>query len=129
MLVCKGEALVLSVNQQRVAMTDTGFVLLGCVVNGYLKGKARYHKLGRAVAAAIPDLWGIVGVDIIDSKEGLQVLEVNPRLTTSYVGLKESTGINPAALVLGLLEDKPSLSEQILKTSVVDVDLEFVGAA
>jgi predicted ATP-grasp superfamily ATP-dependent carboligase len=32
------------------------------------------------------------------------VLEVNPRLTTSYVGLGAAIGMNPAALVLSLLD-------------------------
>lgn len=128
-LARNGEAIVLSVNHQRIAMTDNGFVLLGCVVNGQLKNRARFHKLGREVVAAIPDLWGIIGVDIIDSKDGLQVLEVNPRITTSYVGLKESTGINPAGLVLDLLQQKWPASDQILKASVVDVNLEYAGAA
>jgi predicted ATP-grasp superfamily ATP-dependent carboligase len=129
MLVSNGKALVLSVNHQRIAMTDTGFMLLGCVVNGQLEGKTRFINLGKAVAAAIPDLWGIIGVDIIDTKEGLQVLEVNPRLTTSYVGLKESTGVNPAALVFDLLQDKQTVVEDMLNDSVVDVNLEFAGAA
>jgi predicted ATP-grasp superfamily ATP-dependent carboligase len=129
MLVSDGRALVLSVNHQRIAMADNGFMLLGCVVNGQLDDKARFQTLGRAVAAAIPDLWGIIGVDIIDTKEGLQVLEVNPRVTTSYVGLKESIGVNPAALVFDLLEDKQNLSEQMLNSFVVDVNLEFAGAA
>lgn len=129
LLACNGEAFVLSVNHQRIAMTDTGFMLLGCVVNGYAKNRAGYHKIGQQVVAALPDLWGIIGVDIIDTAEGLLVLEVNPRITTSYVGLKESTGINPAALVLDLLKDKLSLPDQILNPSVVDVNLEYVGAA
>ena len=128
-LACNGEAMVLSVNHQRIAMTDNGFVLLGCVVNGHLKHRARFHRLGREVVAAIPELWGIIGVDAIDSKDGLQVLEVNPRITTSYVGLKESTGINPAAMVLDLLQQKWPSSDQILKASVVDVNLEYAGAA
>lgn len=128
-LACNGEALVLSVNHQRIAMTDYGFVLLGCVVNGHLKHRARFLKIGREVVAALPDLWGIIGVDIIDTKDGLRVLEVNPRITTSYVGLKESTGINPAALVLDLLEERAPLPRQILKASVVDVNLEYAGAA
>ena len=129
LLVCKGEAFVLSVNHQRIAVTDNGFMLLGCVVNGYLEHKARYHKLGREVAAAIPELWGIIGVDIIDTKNGLQVLEVNPRITTSYVGLKESTGLNPAALVLDLLNGRMPPADQILNALVVDVNLEYAGAA
>jgi predicted ATP-grasp superfamily ATP-dependent carboligase len=81
------------------------------------------------VAAALPDLWGIIGVDLIDTKQELQVLEVNPRITTSYAGLRESTGINPAAMVLDLLHDKLPLHDQILQTSVVDVNLEYAGAA
>ncbi len=128
-LAYNGEAFVMSVNHQRVAMTDTGFVLLGCVVNGCLEERDRFYQIGRAVVAALPELWGLVGIDLIDTGEGLQILEVNPRITTSYVGLKESTGINPAALVLDLLKGKLPASEQMLGNLVVDVNLEYVGAA
>lgn len=128
-LAYNGEAFVLSVNSQRIAMTDDRFVLLGCVVNGYRKHKARFHKIGQEVVAAIPDLWGMIGVDIIDTEDGLQVLEVNPRITTSYAGLKESTGVNPAALVLDLLRGKMPLPDQRLKTLMVDVNLECAGVA
>jgi predicted ATP-grasp superfamily ATP-dependent carboligase len=128
-LACRGEAYVLSVNHQRIAVTDNRFVLLGCLVNGQLNHRARYHRIGQEVAAALPDLWGIIGVDLIDTKQELQVLEVNPRITTSYAGLRESTGINPAAMVLDLLHDKLPLHDQILQTSVVDVNLEYAGAA
>ena len=33
-----------------------------------------------------------------------QVLEINPRLTTSYVALGRAIGVNPAGLALALLE-------------------------
>jgi predicted ATP-grasp superfamily ATP-dependent carboligase len=128
-LACKGEAYVLSVNHQRIAVTDNRFVLLGCLVNGHMNQRARFHKLGRDVVAALPELWGIIGVDIIDTEKELQVLEVNPRVTTSYVGLKESTGINPASMVLDLLQGKFPMRDQILTSSVVDVNLEYAGAA
>jgi predicted ATP-grasp superfamily ATP-dependent carboligase len=128
-LACRGEAYVLSVNHQRIAVTDNRFVLLGCLVNGQLNHRARYRRIGQEVVAALPDLWGIIGIDIIDTEKELQVLEVNPRITTSYVGLKESTGINPAAMVLDLVHDKLPLRDQILHTSVVDVNLEYAGAA
>jgi predicted ATP-grasp superfamily ATP-dependent carboligase len=128
-LACKGKSIVLSVNHQRIAVTDNRFVLLGCVVNGHLNHRARFQRLGREVVSALPDLWGIIGVDIIDTGKDLQVLEINPRITTSYVGLKESTGINPASMVLDLLHNKLPLANQILRTSVVDVNLEYAGAA
>ncbi|MCU7856922.1 MAG: ATP-grasp domain-containing protein, partial [Candidatus Thiodiazotropha sp. (ex Lucinoma borealis)] len=89
----------------------------------------RFHKLGRDVAAAMPELWGIVGIDTLDTDTGLKVLEVNPRITTSYVGLKESIGVNPAGLVLDLLNNGMPLSEQFIKAVVVDVNLEYAGAA
>lgn len=129
LLACGGEAYVLSVNHQRIAVTDNRFVLLGCLVNGQLNHRARYRRIGQEVVAALPDLWGIIGIDIIDTEQGLKVLEVNPRITTSYVGLKESIGINPAAMVLDLVQDKRPLQDQILQTSVVDVNLEYAGAA
>jgi predicted ATP-grasp superfamily ATP-dependent carboligase len=128
-LALNGEAFVLSVNHQRVAMIDNGFMLLGCVVNGCLDERERFHQIGRAVVAALPELWGLIGIDIIDTGDGLQVLEVNPRITTSYVGLRESTGINPAGLVLDLLKGKLPSPRQMLNNLVVDVNLEYVGAA
>jgi predicted ATP-grasp superfamily ATP-dependent carboligase len=38
-------------------------------------------------------------------EDELQVLEINPRTTTSYVGLRSSIGINPAGLILDLWRD------------------------
>jgi predicted ATP-grasp superfamily ATP-dependent carboligase len=45
---------------------------------------------GRAVAA-VPGLRGFVGVDLVLGQHGDVVLEINPRLTTSYVGLRAMT--------------------------------------
>ena len=54
------------------------------------------------IAHALPGLWGFVGVDLILDPQP-RVLEINPRLTTSYVGLREAYGINPATWLLTLL--------------------------
>ena len=42
-------------------------------------------------------------IDLIDTAEGPVVIDINPRLTTSYVGLRRAIAANPAALVLKLL--------------------------
>ena len=60
-------------------------------------------RLGGRIAAAIPGLWGYVGVDLVATPSGPVVLEVNPRLTTSYCGLRSALQINAAELVLGFL--------------------------
>jgi predicted ATP-grasp superfamily ATP-dependent carboligase len=63
----------------------------------------------------MPDLWGYVGIDLIDGATGPLVLEVNPRLTTSYVGLARAIRMNPAALVLGLLDRELGAIERPLR--------------
>jgi predicted ATP-grasp superfamily ATP-dependent carboligase len=129
MLVHRGEVFLLSINRQRVAITDNGFVLLGCVVNGLVGQKVMFQRIGQDIVDAMPGLWGHIGVDMMDTGEGFQVLEVNPRLTTSYVGLKESTGVNLAGLTLGLLNGKRPALGNLTSAKAVDVDLEYAGAA
>jgi predicted ATP-grasp superfamily ATP-dependent carboligase len=128
-LARQGEASLLSVNRQRIAVMDSTFVLLGCVVNGLLEGRVRYRDVSSAVTAALPQLWGFAGIDMIAGKHGLQVLEVNPRLTTSYVGLHESLGFNPARLVLEMAGGGQILPDGLMKGKAVDVNLGVAGAA
>lgn len=103
-LICSdGAAWVLSCNQERVAMRDNRFHVLGSVVNGLADDDGMLSRLAQQVAAAIPGLWGYVGVDFILTVDGAVVLDVNPRLTAAYAGLHASIGHNPAGLVLDLL--------------------------
>ena len=128
-LAKEGEAALLSVNRQRIAVMDDVFVLLGCVVSGLHGGWRRYQRMASHVAAALPELRGYFGVDLIVGPGGLKVLEVNPRLTTSYVGLKESIGVNPAALVLDLVNGGSAWRGTTGAAKVVDVCLEYANVA
>jgi predicted ATP-grasp superfamily ATP-dependent carboligase len=52
---------------------------------------------------AVESFWGLkgyVGVDMVLTKEGPVVIEVNPRLTTSYVGLRKVAVFNPAQAII-----------------------------
>jgi predicted ATP-grasp superfamily ATP-dependent carboligase len=114
----------LSCNLQRVAIANDEFHLLGCVVNGLAEDRSRYVRMAHDIAAALPDLWGLVGVDLIASDHGPLLLEINPRITTSYVGLKSSLAENPAALVLELIESRALLPSRRRTPAAVDVSLE-----
>ena len=81
--------------------------------------------MAQSVCRAIPGLWGYVGVDLIMTEEGPVVLEVNPRLTTSYVGLSQSIGINLASLMLQLAENPAALPIGQLSGECVHIDLEL----
>ncbi len=66
---------------------------------------ARATKLATAVAGALPNTHGLIGVDLILGNQtdgsGDYAIEVNPRLTTSYVGLRCLSDQNLARAMLG----------------------------
>lgn len=125
-LLCyDGMARVLACNQERVAMRDNRFHALGSVVNGLADDDGALARLARQVAAAIPGLWGYVGVNFVLTARGAVVLDVNPRLTVAYAGLHASIGCNPAGLVLDLLKEPAVLPEPapLGRRRAVSVDL------
>lgn len=66
--------------------------------------RARAQKLGAKVSQILPRIHGYFGIDMIlgDAVDGSQdaVLEVNPRLTTSYLGLRAVSGESLARMLL-----------------------------
>lgn len=72
----------------------------------------RAVKLGLRAIACVPGLKGYVGVDLVlgDAADGSQdyAIEINPRLTTSYVGLRALADFNPAEAMLRVAEGEPA---------------------
>lgn len=101
-LFSQGEAVLLSVNRQHIRQRHDTFEFQGCTVNAIDRMEGEFSVLLDRIAAALPRLWGYAGIDLIRKGDELTVLEINPRLTSSYPGLKPSLGINPARLVVEL---------------------------
>lgn len=87
-------------------LSDGRFHYLG---GGYPIGPelvTRACQLARAALAALPRACGFIGVDLILGEsaagQGDVVLEINPRLTTSYIGLRQVTSSNLAAAMLAI---------------------------
>ena len=97
----KGEARLLCINLQIFEMQNQQFVLKNIEVN-FKQDDGYYQKLASQIATAFPDLWGYVGIDLIENETDCFVLEINPRLTTSFAQIEEKMGLNIAALVLAL---------------------------
>ncbi len=57
-------------------------------------------KAVKALASAAPGCHGYLGVDLILGPAGPRILEINPRITTSYIGIRWVVTRNPAALIL-----------------------------
>jgi hypothetical protein len=71
------------------------------------------HPLASAAAeaatrtcAAIPGLRGYVGVDLVLTDAGPVVIEVNPRLTLAYLGIRAVLDENVAALALAACDGR-----------------------
>ncbi|HEY7460350.1 MAG TPA: ATP-grasp domain-containing protein [Gemmatimonadota bacterium] len=71
---------------------------------------SRALALARSACAAVPGLAGFVGVDLVLADGGPVVVEINPRLTTAYLGLRRACAANVAALALEALDGRsPSI--------------------
>lgn len=107
MLCYLGEAQLLACNEQIFSFdcaTHKG-TLKGLIVNGLTVEWQRFNALAQNIAKADKNLWGYIGVDVIVTKTGLVVVEINPRLTTSYVGLRSSLALNPAELIISIWQN------------------------
>ena len=65
--------------------------------------RPRAIDLARQTMAALPPTRGYVGIDMVVSNSGAEydsVIEINPRLTSSYILLRQISGFNLAAAML-----------------------------
>lgn len=123
-LVCAdNKVLLLSFNEQRIVVSDNQLHFMGSTVNGMDDPFRKFRSLAESVLAAIPGLWGYVGIDFIMSNEGPVVLEVNPRITTSHAGLHDSIGYNPAQLIVDLLQKGQCRSIEPKRVKPISVDI------
>ena len=98
-----GEHRLAGLNLQEIERRGDELLLRACIVNGVRHRRRDFDTLAKRIGHAIAGLAGYVGIDCIERDGDIRVVEINPRLTTSYVGLRRSLGINPAACVLSLL--------------------------
>ncbi|MFA5982508.1 MAG: ATP-grasp domain-containing protein [Methylococcaceae bacterium] len=116
----KGEARLICVNQQVFSIVHQQYHLIACQVN-YPAVNNNYLTLLQKIANAFPELWGYAGVDLIETPGQIEVLEINPRLTTSFVGIYEALGLNVAEMVLQLRMNLPLTTPTQNKTITVNL--------
>lgn len=111
---------VVAVNRQLIRIEDAKFCYDGSEVNAFPELIPQAQILAAQIGQAIPDLWGWVGIDVILQSSRWVVTEINPRLTTSYVGLRESLNHNP----LQLLQREQDFLELKLESHLVQILVE-----
>lgn len=135
-MLCKtGRASVLSCNTQNIHMQQQvdnphrQLKYAGGVVNAKQNLYDLFTALANNIAHNITGLNGIVGVDVIvqysltGEVTSIYVVEINPRITTSYVGLHASLSINPAQLLLDTMLDDGVIAQSTLSASPIEIAL------
>jgi hypothetical protein len=98
MLVSENSALLLSLNEQLISI-GIPFVYQGGIVPLQHPQQRRALNLARRAVSLVPGLKGYVGVDMVLTDEECYLIEINPRLTTSYIGLRQVININLAEAI------------------------------
>ncbi len=103
------EALSISLNRQDVMIgaPDAISSYNGGLVPFDHPLRPRAFAVAEKIVKSFRDLRGYVGVDLVLTEEEAVAIEVNPRLTTSYIGLRSVVNFNPAqAIVNAVLKHK-----------------------
>jgi predicted ATP-grasp superfamily ATP-dependent carboligase len=121
LLATDSEALPLSLNKQDVSLMppEANSTYTGGQVpfDSLLKSEA--FATAEAVVKSFHGLKGYVGVDLVLTEKEAVVIEVNPRLTTSYVGLRKTAGFNLAqAIINAVVEHELPANNQSLGYAV-----------
>lgn len=94
------ETVLLSCNKQLVRIDSGKMIVEKIILNGLHAQQKQLQILADKIGKAIPGLRAYVGIDLILTTAGPLVLEINPRLTTSYAGLSDMLKKNLAEATL-----------------------------
>jgi predicted ATP-grasp superfamily ATP-dependent carboligase len=114
-ILCGPRALAALPAAEQLLSTDGSFRYLGgrLPLPGGLARRA--ERIARNAVAGVPELCGYVGVDVVLGDDGRDwAIEINPRLTTSYIGLRRLCLGNIAGAMLSIAQglDDPGLTWQ-----------------
>jgi len=106
---------VLATNNQHIDLQENSFSFQGCTVNSAALSMELATNISQAIHNTIHGLWGFIGIDAIISNGHIVIVDINPRLTTSYIGLHKSLQINPAQLLLSMMKTNsiPPISQRL----------------
>jgi predicted ATP-grasp superfamily ATP-dependent carboligase len=129
LLVDGPRILVLAVNSQELRFEADG----GIGTFPYRGGITPFDHPEASLAAAaavracqsVPGLGGYIGVDLVLGPRGAVVIEINPRLTTAYLGVRRSVDGNVAAMAIaacsGVLPDRVDITRRVRFTEAGEI--------
>ena len=92
MLCFKKKFELICCNEQLIKFKNNQIFQVGLIIGGLESYRKEIYELGTKICVHFPNLFGYIGVDILRVKDNWQIIEINPRFTSSYIGLKEAYG-------------------------------------
>ena len=127
-LLCwDGECRILSANIQNITVNNECLELDGCLVNTLQRDI--FINFSADLIKSFKGLRGYVGVDVVITEDQILLVEINPRLTTSYAGLKAACGLNPAKLILETFLNQGLPEFEFIHDSTTSVEVKAEHAA
>lgn len=102
LLSSDNKARAISLNKQNLTIAEPDNIseYKGGIVPFESPLKKKAFALAEKTINSIEDLKGFIGIDLILTNNDVVVIEINPRLTTSYIGLRKVTNINLAKTLI-----------------------------
>ncbi len=110
---------VITLNQQVFSGLKTPR-LAACLVNAHPVNDA-VRTIAIKLKTALPGLRGYVGVDLIQCNDEYFVVDINPRLTSSFAGLSAVLKSNPAELCINSVMNARVPEEIALNNKIIEV--------
>ncbi len=84
--------ILLSCNKHIVKITGQKIQQVGSIIGGLEEYRSDFQDLIDIINFKIKGFFGLVNFDVIRVKEAWKIIEINPRFSTTYCGLKEAYG-------------------------------------
>ena len=96
-VIIKNKIIILSINEQIYKNSSSNEIYLSKIhIGKYNYMLDDFRIFVESILSNLNNFFGFIGIDaILTQDKKIVFLEINPRLTTSYIGLRESIGINP----------------------------------
>ncbi len=113
LLISGNKAISISLNEQIVTIgePENNSKYKGGFIPYKTPFKRKCFEISEKIIQSFPGLKGYVGIDLILTDKDVVILEINPRLTTSYIGIRKVVKLNLAQKIIDCYFNKILPSE------------------
>lgn len=125
LIVLEDKIIPLSLNKQEILITDSELEYNGGEVPYKHPLEEKAKQIAKQATQSIPGLKGFIGVDLILNNNNIYFLEINPRFTTPYVGLRKIINFNIVKTIVDSIKNN-KISQELPEKIEYHSQMEFI---